>query len=241
MFENFSKENINCFLSIQVGTGGKDACDWVEVLFRMYQRFAKKKDWQVKILEEQRTDEGIRKAVLFIKGKEVYSILQKEKGVHRLVRLSPFSAKKLRHTSFALVEVFPEIPLREIEIKEKDLKIDTFAASGHGGQHVNKTYSAVRITHLLTNITVTCQNERSQGQNKEMALRMLKGKLSALEEKRREEEKLKLKGKYVSPEWGNQIRSYVLHPYKMVKDLKTGFKSSQVEKVLDGDLDLIQK
>lgn len=269
-------DQANCFLSIQSGAGGKDACDWAKMLLRMYQRFGERKKWNVALIDLLEGEEGIKKATLFFKDATAhfrakresrwtsgltksgsylrtettpmtiemtklgpYGFLKKEKGVHRLVRLSPFNAKKLRHTSFSLVEVCPEIPSKELEIKERDLKIDTFCAGGHGGQNVNKVSSAVRITHLPTGIVVSCQNERSQGQNKETALKVLRSKLLILEEKKNQEEKSELKGRHISPEWGNQIRSYVLHPYKMVNDLQSGIKISQVEKVLDGELEIL--
>ncbi len=236
----------NAILEIFAGAGGVDAQDWATMLLRMFQRYCLGKGFDVKIIH-QSFGEGIgpegrigtKSACLEIKGKYAYGLLKKETGVHRLVRRSPFSAKKLRHTSFALVNVIPEIRLdsEAVKIKDEDLKVDVFRASGPGGQYVNKRESAVRITHLPTNITVSSQSERLQGLNKENALKVLVAKLLSLKEIEKEEEVKKIKGEPVSASWGNQIRSYILYPYKLVKDLRTGLEISEAEKIIDGELE----
>lgn len=228
----------NALLTISAGVGGRDAQDWASMLLRMYTRYAESKDWQVAVLHESYGEEGgIKSATLEVKGLYAYGYLKNEAGVHRLVRISPFSPNKLRHTSFAALEVLPEIEAKDVEIKSEDLKIDTFRSSGPGGQNVNRRETAVRITHLPTNIAVAVQSQRSQLQNKEKAMQLLASKIHSLQLKREEEELAKTKKIKKSAEWGSQIRSYVLHPYKMVKDHRTGYETSQIEKVLDGDLE----
>ncbi|MFH1175338.1 MAG: peptide chain release factor 2 [bacterium] len=229
----------NAILSIHAGAGGADAQDWAEMLMRMYLRFCEKRNWETKITDESRGSEaGIKSADLEIKGKFAYGFLKSEKGVHRLIRLSPFNADHLRQTSFALIEIFPEIKDKEIEIKDSDLEISSFRSSGPGGQSVNTTDSAVRIKHKPTGIITTCQNERSQLQNRESALKILRAKLAELKEQQKISEQKEIKGKHISAEGGNQIRTYTLHPYKMVKDHRTGIETSNTEKVLEGELDL---
>lgn len=229
----------NAILEIHAGAGGTEACDWVSMLFRMYMRWCEQNNYEYEIIDSLDGEEaGLKNVQLLINGQNAYGYLKSEKGVHRLVRISPFDASKRRHTSFALVEVIPEINNDiNVEIKDQDLKIDVFRSSGKGGQSVNTTDSAVRITHIPTGIIVTCQNERSQLQNKEQALKVLKSKLYQLEQEKLEQSISSLKGTNVSINFGSQIRSYVMHPYSLVKDHRTNYETSNVLKVLDGDID----
>ncbi len=225
-------------LSIHAGAGGTEAMDWTEMLLRMYHKYAESRGWKWSLLDQSWGEEaGIKSVTSQVQGSYAYGYLKGEHGVHRLVRHSPFNADQLRQTSFALVEVMPLVEEVEVELKTEDLKIETFRSSGPGGQHMQKTESAVRITHLPTGLTASCQSDRIQQRNKEKALQVLKARLLLkLERERRESEK-KLKGEYKVPGFGHQIRSYVLQPYKMVKDHRTGFESPQPQKVLDGDLE----
>ena len=231
-------DTCNCYLTISGGAGGTEAQDWASLLLRMYLRFCERQEWRTDILEKTDGQEaGIKSVTVHVQGAMAYGLLKCERGTHRLVRLSPFNAKNLRQTSFALVEVLPEIEeTTEVAIDPKDLRVDTYRSSGAGGQKVNKTDSAVRITHIPTGLVVACQNERSQQQNRRQAMNILTAKL--LERKRAEdaEKKEELKGARKSADFGQQIRSYVLHPYQMVKDLRTNEETSDTEGVLDGDL-----
>ena len=229
----------NAMLALHAGAGGTESQDWANMLLRMYLRWAERHNYHAEILEASPGEEaGIKSAIVEIKGDYAYGYLKCEHGVHRLVRLSPFDADHARHTSFALVEVLPEAKeALDIEVNPEDLRIDTFRSSGPGGQHMQKTSSAVRVTHLPTGLVATCQSQRSQHQNKETALRILYARLLEREHLRKEEEKAKLKGERIEAGWGNQIRSYVLHPYKMVKDHRTDYEVADAEAVLDGDLD----
>jgi peptide chain release factor 2 len=233
----------NAMLAIHAGAGGTESQDWAEMLLRMYLRWAERHNYHTEILEVLPGEEaGIKSALVEIKGKYSYGYLKSEHGVHRLVRLSPFDADHARHTSFALVEVLPEVAEGvEVKISPEELKIETFRSSGPGGQHMQKTSSAVRITHLPTGLVVSCQSQRSQHQNKETALRVLRARLLELELAKKREEKARLKGEHLPAAWGNQIRSYVLHPYKMVKDLRTGYETSDAAAVLDGELDELMR
>jgi peptide chain release factor 2 len=229
----------NAILSIYAGAGGVDAQDWVEMLLRMYLKYAQGRSWPAQVLQiKEGKEAGLKNVTLLIESPYAYGYLKGESGVHRLVRLSPFDADHLRHTSFALVEILPEFEeIKEITIRPEDLRIDTYRASGPGGQYVNKTESAVRITHLPTGLMVACQNERLQGENKKRAMKLLCSKLHQYLLKNKEKEKSKLKDQSLAIEWGSQIRSYVLHPYKMVKDHRTGIKSGDPQAVLEGKLD----
>ena len=226
-------------VSVHSGAGGTDSQDWAEMLLRMYLRWAERRGFQVELSEASPGEEaGIKSATFLVRGENAYGLFSAEKGVHRLVRLSPFDAAHRRHTSFALVEVSPLVEDDvDVEIDDSDLRIETYRASGAGGQHVNKTDSAVRITHMPSKIVVQCQNERSQSSNKQTAMKLLRSKLVELEEQRRREEIAREKGEAQDVAWGSQIRSYVLHPYTMVKDHRTGFEMGDANRVLDGDLD----
>ena len=237
----------NAILEIFSGAGGTDAQDWATILLRMYQRYCSGKGFEAKILHQSFGEGGgpegrigTKSAIMEIKGRYAYGYLKKENGVHRLVRISPFNANKLRHTAFALVEIMPELEKedeKKIEIRPDETEMETFKASGPGGQYVNKTESAVRLKHLPTGIVVTSQSERSQMQNRENAMRILKAKIFKFKKEQQQKEIQEIKGARQSASWGNQIRSYVLHPYKMVKDLRTGVETFNAEKVLDGDLE----
>lgn len=229
----------DAIMTIYAGAGGTEAQDWAGMLLRMYLRYCEKKGWRSKVIDEKRGIEaGYLNITMEIRGRYAYGFLRAEAGVHRLVRLSPFDADHGRHTSFAQVEILPELEeAPAVVVRPEDLRIDTFLASGHGGQSVQTTYSAVRITHLPTNIVVSCQNERSQQQNKEMAMKWLMAKLYQRVLEERTAEVQKLRGKRKETAWGNQIRSYVLHPYKMVKDLRTQYETSDTQSALDGDLE----
>ncbi len=229
----------NAIIHVHAGEGGTDAQDWAEMLVRMYTRWAERKGFKVKMLDLQDdTEAGIKGATMLIEGENAYGYLKNEKGVHRIVRISPFDASGRRHTSFASLDVMPELDDSiEVEIDPADIRIDTYRSSGAGGQHVNKTDSAIRITHLPTNIVVTCQNERSQHQNKDMAMKMLKAKLIELAEQEHKENLKELKGDFSQITWGSQIRSYVFQPYTLVKDHRTGAEIGNVNAVMDGDID----
>jgi peptide chain release factor 2 len=229
----------NVIVSIHAGSGGTEAQDWAEMLLRMYVRWCEQHAFAVRIVDETRGEvTGIKTVTLQVQGRWAYGYMRGEHGVHRLVRISPFDAEKMRHTSFALVEVVPELEaVEEQPIDAKDLRIDTFLASGHGGQSVNTTYSAVRIVHIPTGITVSCQNERSQLQNRETAMKILQAKLYRLAVIAQDAERETLRGAYQSAEWGSQIRSYVLQPYQLVKDHRTGYETADTAGVLNGDLD----
>lgn len=229
----------NAILAVHAGAGGTESQDWAEMLMRMYLRWAERNEYKTDILDVSPGDEaGIKSAVIQVDGEYAMGYLKSEHGVHRLVRLSPYDADHARHTSFALVEVIPEAREEvDVKIDSSELKVDTFRSSGPGGQHMQKTSSAVRITHLPTGIVVTSQNERSQHQNKDIAMRILRSRLLEMELKKKEEERARMKGERVDAGWGSQIRSYVLHPYKMVKDHRTNYQVGNAEAVLDGEID----
>ncbi len=229
----------NAIVTINPGAGGIESQDWAQILLRMYLRWAERRGYATEMLDQQLAEEaGIKSATFAVEGEYAYGNLKSESGVHRLVRISPYDASKRRHTSFASVFVFPEVEDDvEVDIEEKDLRIDTYRSSGAGGQHVNVTDSAVRITHVPTNIVVTCQNERSQHKNKATAMRILRAKLYEQAKREKEEEMMKMQGEKKDIAWGSQIRSYVLHPYRMVKDHRTDLETGNADAVLDGDLD----
>lgn len=229
----------NAILSLHAGAGGTEAQDWTQLLYRMYTRYCEQHNYRIKVLDLLEGEEaGIKSVSFLVEGLNAYGYLKAEKGVHRLVRISPFDSSGRRHTSFASLDVMPEIDSdEEIEINEDELRVDTYRSSGAGGQHVNKTESAIRITHIPTGIVVQCQNERSQIQNRETAMNMLRSKLVELKERELAEKQAELKGEMKKIEWGSQIRSYVFHPYSMVKDHRTGVETGNIQAVMDGDLD----
>jgi peptide chain release factor 2 len=229
----------DALLSVHAGAGGTESQDWAAMLLRMYLRWAENRGYKAEIVDMMEGEEaGVKSATILVEGPYAYGYLRSERGVHRLVRLSPFDSAHRRHTSFALVEVVPNLEDDiELDINPDDIRMDVYKSSGAGGQHVQKNSTAIRLTHIPTGIVVTCQNERSQTQNREMAMRILRGRLYDLERQKREEEAARLKGEHVEAGWGNQIRSYVLHPYKMVKDHRTEYEVGNAEAVLDGRLD----
>lgn len=229
----------DAIVAFHAGAGGVDAQDWTEMLFRMVTRFCEQRGWKVEVLDHTPGQEaGLKSAMIHVKGRYAYGYLQSENGTHRLVRISPFDAEQMRHTSFALLEVIPDLgELDDIEVRDEDVRIDVFRSGGHGGQSVNTTDSAVRIVHIPTGITVTCQNEKSQHQNKATAMKIIKSKLHQKQQQEQSDKKKELRGEFTSAEWGNQIRSYVLHPYKMVKDHRTGHQVNNPDTVMDGDLE----
>ena len=247
VFDEFETKNLfsgefdskNAYLTLNAGAGGTESCDWASMLSRMYVRFCERHGWTVETTDELPGDEaGIKQISFYIQGLYAYGYLRSEIGVHRLVRISPFDANAKRHTSFVAVSVMPDIDEDiEVDINQADLRIDTYRASGAGGQHVNKTSSAIRITHIPTNIVVQCQAERSQHNNKDMAMKMLKAKLYQLEKEKLDKEKQKIAGEKTDIAWGNQIRSYVFQPYQLVKDLRTGYESGNMNSVMDGNID----
>jgi len=232
-------DHVNAILTIHAGAGGTEAQDWADMLYRMYLRWSERHGYRVEVMDLQQGEEaGVKSATLLVSGENAYGYLRAENGVHRLVRISPYDANARRHTSFASVYAYPELDdAIKIDIEDKDLRVDTYRSSGAGGQHVNVTDSAVRITHIPTGIVASCQNERSQHRNREMAMRMLRSRLFDLESKKQDEKRAKEEGAKREIGFGSQIRSYVLHPYRQVKDLRTGLVSTQPQDVLDGGID----
>lgn len=232
-------DSASAILDINSGAGGTEACDWVDMLLRMYSRWAERNGFKTELINQVPGDvAGSKSVTLFIEGRNAYGYLRREKGVHRLVRISPFDANKRRHTSFASIDIIPDLDNSdEVDINQEDVKVDTYRASGAGGQHVNKTDSAVRLTHIPTGIVVTCQNERSQHKNKEMAMKVLASKLNELKQAENEQRMAEIRGDVRAIEWGNQMRSYVFQPYTMVKDHRTSVETGDIIKVMDGEID----